>query len=45
LHGHKRLQQFTWGSKPDQMITLNKDIILEKVAVEPMNSQGNFGLI
>ena len=35
---------FTWPSKPDIILTLEEDIVLEPVTVEPVNSRGNIGL-
>ncbi len=35
---------FTWLSKPDIILTLEEDIVLEPVTVEPVNSRGNIGL-
>ncbi len=35
---------FTWPSKPDIILTLEEDIVLEAVTVEPVNSRGNIGL-
>jgi hypothetical protein len=35
---------FTWPSKSDIILTLEEDIVLEPVTVEPVNSRGNIGL-
>jgi hypothetical protein len=40
----KGSNSFIWGSKPDIMLTLNEDIILEDIEMIPINNRGHFGL-
>jgi hypothetical protein len=40
----KGANAFTWGPKPDIMVTLNEDIILDFAEIVPVNSRGHFGL-
>jgi hypothetical protein len=35
---------FAWGAKPDLVVTLEEDIILDGVVPEPLNSRGHWGL-
>jgi hypothetical protein len=40
----KGKNSFSWGPKKDIVVTLDEDIILEDVELEPVNSRGHFGL-
>jgi hypothetical protein len=38
----KDKNSFSWGPKPDTVLTLDEDIILEGVQLEPVNSSSHF---
>jgi hypothetical protein len=44
IDGIRGTNSFTWPSKPDIILTLEEDIVLEPVTVKPVNSRGNIGL-
>ncbi len=40
----KGKNQFSWGEKPDLLVTLNEDIVMSPVNPVPVNSRGHLGL-